>query len=93
VDGWLHDVRLRKNFKSREEAAVEKTALEIKAEQVASGLRSTATRLRDEQVREAEAAFHRLDGRTRSLTFYLDYALANYRDPIRDMPLAEAAKD
>jgi len=37
--GWLHGVRIRKNLKSREEAAAEKGALEIKAMQVAAGMR------------------------------------------------------
>ncbi len=93
VDGRLNGVRIRRNFTSREEAAAEKSALEIKAEQMAKGLTSVVTHLASERVREAEAAFHRLEGRTRTLTFYLDYALANYRDPIKDMPLADAAKE
>jgi integrase len=93
VEGRLHGVRIRKNFKSREEAAAEKAALEIKAEQDASGLRSVATCLTNEQVREAEAVFRRLAGRTGSLTHYVDFALQNYRDPIRNMPLLEAAKE
>ena len=33
------------------------------------------------QLKEAEAAFSRLAGQPRSLCFYLDYALANYREP------------
>jgi urea transport system permease protein len=44
-------------------------------------------------LKEAEAAFHRLGGRTRSLAFYLEYALANYRDPVRDVTLADATKE
>jgi hypothetical protein len=43
VSGIIHGVRLRKNFKTREEAAAEKAALEIKALQSTSGLRSIAT--------------------------------------------------
>ncbi len=93
VSGCLHGVRIRRNFKSREEAAVEKATLELKAEQSASGLRSVTTCLSNDQVREAEAVFRRLDGHTRSLAFYVDFALINYREPNRDMPLAEAAKE
>ena len=93
VSGWLHGVRIRKNFKTREEAAAEKAALELGAEQAASGLRSVSTSLAVEQVREAESAFQRLAGRTRGLSFYLDYALANYRDPVQDKALAGAAKE
>ncbi len=93
VDGRLHGIRVRRNFKSREEAAAEKAALEIRTEQATSGLHSITTRLTAQQAREAEAVFQRLEGRSRSLAFYLDYALANYRDPVHDRALAEAVKD
>jgi hypothetical protein len=93
VSGWLRGVRIRKNFKSREEAAADKASMEIGAEQAASGLRSISTSLTIEQVREAEAAFQRLGDRSRSLSFYLDYGLTNYRDPINDKPVVEAARD
>jgi integrase len=92
VSGWLHGVRIRRNFKSREEAAAGKAALEIKAEQDTPGLRSITTRLTAEQASEAEAVFRRLEGRSRSLGFYVDYALATYRDPIHDRTLGEASK-
>lgn len=58
VTGWLSDLRIRRNFKTREEAAAEKASLEIKALQATSGLRRIATPLTDVQVREAEAVFH-----------------------------------
>jgi hypothetical protein len=93
VAGWLHGVRIRKNFKTKEEAAAEKAALELNALQAASGLRATATSLSNEQIREAEAVFRRLEGRTRSLGFYVDFALTNYRDPVRDVSLADATKE
>ena len=38
VDGRLGSVRIRKNFKTREEAAAEKAALELKSEQLDAGL-------------------------------------------------------
>ncbi|MGH8018761.1 MAG: hypothetical protein ACREIA_10790 [Opitutaceae bacterium] len=90
ISGWLAGIRIRKNFKSREEAAAEKAALELKTLQVTSGLRSTTTFLTDEQLREAEAAFRRLTDRPKPLSFYLDYAFANYREPTREHPLADA---
>lgn len=93
VSGWLHGVRIRKNFKTREEAAAEKAAFELKAMQVASGLRPVATSLTEEQVRDAEAAFRRLVGNPRSLAFYLDFALANYREPEKQKLLSEAVTD
>lgn len=93
VSGWLQGVRIRRNFRSKEEAAGEKASLEIQAERDTSGLRSITTRLTAEQAREAEAVFQRLEGRDRSLAFYVDFALATYRDPIHDRPVAEATKD
>jgi hypothetical protein len=93
VSGWMNDVRIRKNYKTREEAAAEKVALERGADEAASGLRSISTSLTIEQVREAEAAFQRLSARSRSLSFYLDYALMNYRDPVHEKPVSDAAKE
>jgi integrase len=90
VAGWLHGLRIRKNFKTREEAAAEAGSLQIKALQATSGLRSLATTLTDEQAREAEAAFRRLADKPRPLSFYLDFALANYRAPDREQSLADA---
>jgi hypothetical protein len=57
---WLHGVRIRKTFKSKDEAANEKASLEMNGLQAASGLRATATRSNNEQIREAEAAFRPL---------------------------------
>jgi integrase len=93
VSGVLHDIRIRRNFKTREEAAAEKATLEIKALQASSGLRSIATALTEEQVREAEALFQRMEGRSRPLSFYVDFALTNYREPEKQKPLADAVAE
>jgi len=93
VSGWLHGVRIRKNFKSRDEAAVQKSVLEIRAAQAAAGLRPAVTLLTDHQLREAEGAFHRLEGQPHPLRFYLDYALANYREPQQEKPLGHAVDE
>jgi integrase len=92
VDGRLNGVRIRRNFKTLEEAAAEKAALELKGLQLASNLRAVTTVLAEGRVREAEAAFRRLEGHERSLTFYLDFALSNYREPMCQKPLSEAAE-
>jgi hypothetical protein len=42
VNGWLHGLRIRRNFKTREEAAAQKSVYEIKALQAASGLHPVA---------------------------------------------------
>jgi len=93
VSGWLHDVRIRKNFKSKEEAAAEKAALEIKSDQATSGLRTVTTCLTTEQVREAEAALRRLNGQQHSLVFCIEYTLTNYRAPERERSLVEAVAE
>ncbi|MGH7995911.1 MAG: tyrosine-type recombinase/integrase [Opitutaceae bacterium] len=93
VDGRLHGVRFRKNFKTREEAAAEKAALEIKALQTVAGLRQIATALNEEQVREAEALFQRMESKSRSLSFYVDFAFEHYREPEQQKTLPDAIRD
>lgn len=93
VSGWLHGERIRKNFKSREEAAAEKSVLEIKAAQAASGLRPTATILTPEQQSEAEALFLKIKDQSQSLSFFVEFALANYRPPNRQQELSKAIVD
>ena len=48
VAGWLHCVRIRKNFSTKEEAAAEKATLELKALHTTAGMRPAATLLTDE---------------------------------------------
>ena len=93
VTGWLHGLRIRRNYKTREEAAAEKSVLEIKALQAAAGLRAVATVLTDDQVREAEAVFRRLSGKPHPLSFYVDFALSSYREPEHQKPLSAAISE
>ncbi len=94
VSGYLAGVRLRKNFPTREEAAAEKSVLDLKVLQCApGGIRSATTFLTDDQLREAETAFRRLAAKPKPLAFYLDYAFANYRAPEFDRPLDDAVTD
>ncbi len=93
VDGGLRGTRVRRNFKTREEAFAEKAALEIKALQDENGMRPIATTLSEPQVRDAEVAFRRLEGNRRALSFYLDFALVNYREPENQKQLADAVAD
>jgi len=90
VTGSLCGVRIRKNYKTKEEAAAEMASLELKAAQATSGQRSVTTHLTPDQVREAEAAFRRLEGKPHTLVFCADYVLANYRAPEREKLLADA---
>jgi hypothetical protein len=94
VSGYVAGIRIRRNFKTREEAAVGKTALQLQAIQSAGGgVRMVSTFLTDDQLREAEGAFRRLTAAPQSLGFYLDYALGNYRAPERTRALSDAVKD
>lgn len=90
VDGQLNGVRIRRNFKSQEEAAAEKSVLELKVLQLASSLSAVTTCLAEDQVREAEAVFRRLAGGSRTLSFCVDYALTNHRTPENQKALDEA---
>ena len=67
--------------------------MEIQRLQAETGIRTTATRLTDDQLHEAEAAFRRIAGKPRPLSFYLDYTLANYREPENLKPLSTAIED
>jgi integrase len=91
VTGWLNDERIRLNFKTRAEAAAEKSALEIKACQATSGLRATTTLLTEEQLREAEVIFQKMEN-PRLFSAYMEFALANYREPTKEQALADTAK-
>ncbi len=90
VSGWLDGKRIRKNFATRAEAEAERQVFEIGNLQTKAGVRATITRLSDEQLQDAEAAFRRLAGHQQSLSFCVDYALSNYRAPERQKPLADA---
>ena len=90
VSGWLHGKRIRKNFATRAEAEAERQVFEIGSLQTKGSARAAVTRLSDEQLNEAETAFRRLEGKQHSLSFCVDYALANYRAPEHQKLLADA---
>ena len=56
VSGFLSGLRLRKNFRTKPEAAAERSVLEIKAIQEAHGQRAVPTILREDEIREAEGS-------------------------------------
>jgi len=93
VSGWLDGKRIRKNFPTRAEADAERQILEVQQLQGDTGTRTAITRLTEEQLGEAEAVFGRMTGQPRSLSFYVDFALTNYREPERQRSLADAVAD
>ena len=44
-------------------------------------------------MREAEAVFRRLSGKPHPLSFYVDFAVSNYREPEQQKPLSAAISD
>ncbi|HEX2852998.1 MAG TPA: site-specific integrase, partial [Opitutaceae bacterium] len=93
VSGWLEGKRIRKNFSTRAEAKAEADALEIKLVQDETGLRPTVTRLTEDQLHECEAIIQRLAGKSHPLSFYVDFALANYRETVGRKLLSEAVME
>ncbi|HUR60563.1 MAG TPA: hypothetical protein VM029_22775 [Opitutaceae bacterium] len=79
-------IRVRQNFKDRDEAEGEKLKLEIAASNAA--VRSVITRLTAEQVTQAEMIF----GLTPDPVAAIKWYLANYRPPVSDIKI-EAARD
>jgi integrase len=93
VSGWSDGKRVRKNFATRADAEAERQVLEIQRLQADAGIRVAATRLTAEQLKEAEAVFCRLEGQPQSLSFWVDFALANYRQPQNQKMLTEAVAE
>ena len=93
VSGWLDSKRVRKNFSTRAEAEAERQVLEVQCLQGETGIRTAVTRLVEDQLHEAEAVFRRLDGRPHSLSFYVEFALANYRETVTRKLLTEAVTE
>jgi integrase len=93
VSGWLNGKRVRKNLPTRAEAKAEVDVLEIEAVQAETGIRRTVTRLTEDELHEAEAVVRRMAGKPHSLSFYVDFALANYKEPVCQKALAEAATE
>jgi integrase len=93
VSGWLDGRRVRKNFATRAEAEAERQVLEVQSLQGETAVRTAITRLTDEQLHEAEAAFLRLKVAPQPLLVYLECGLANYRESNTKMPLAEAVAE
>jgi hypothetical protein len=89
VQGWLLGQRVRQNFRNRLEALGALQRLEIQAANDPTHIRPINTRLTAEQVVDAEAALHRLAGR--SLTQAVDWFLETYRPPVSPMDLAAAS--
>lgn len=86
--------RIRENFATEEEAVGRKAELDIEAANIVTttATRLKNTRLTDEQVKDAERAVAKLgDGfPKKTLLDAVEYFLSNYREPIRQIRVADA---
>lgn len=79
LSGWVRGRRYRKQFKIRELALGEKSALEVEAANLGGELRARNTRLSVSQLAECEAAMTRLG--PKSLSLAVEWFLTTYRAP------------
>lgn len=92
VHGYFPDGRrVRKNYARHEVALAEKHRLELEGINEERSRVPRYTSLTDEQLKDAEAALHALDGQS-SLSDCVKFYRENYRDVIR-VPLERAASE
>src|SRR6185436_1616584 len=88
--------RVRENWKTEEEAVGRKAELDIEAANIVSniGTRLKATRLTDDQVKEAERAFAKLADKfpDKSPMEAIEFFCKNYREPVRQVAVEDAIK-
>ncbi len=91
VSGWLNGVRIRRNFPTEAEAHAERERLELQRADGSNRLRPVISRLSEEQVREAEAAFQLIGQKSQhSLLFFVEHGLAHHARAGYQKPLSEA---
>lgn len=94
VYGRLHGERVRRNFKTRAEAEEECRRLEIHRLDTANKFRSVVTCLKEEQLREAEAAYQLLGNNAPlTLLFHLRHSLTHHAKLGYRKLLSEAVAD
>ncbi|MES2923885.1 MAG: hypothetical protein V4819_20190 [Verrucomicrobiota bacterium] len=92
IDGYAPDGRrIRKRFKTRDEADGELAILRVSVTNEKTALHSVTTRLSSLQVSEAEAAFNRL-GKRYSLGDAVEYYLKHFAEPDERKELPEAIR-
>ena len=79
--GWLDGQRVRKNYWTRAEAEAKRQALKLAQIRAETAVRVAATRLTDDQLKEAEGSLLRLEGRMRTLRTSHQYDPAISRLP------------
>jgi ribosomal protein S6 len=88
IQGWVNGRRIRKNFKSEQEAIGEKHRLEVFSANAIDPIRPAVTRLTPAQIADAETAFARIGDRP--LSTAIDWFLTTYTAPLAEKLLADA---
>jgi integrase len=92
VSGSINGRRIRKNFENKDDATAEKQRLDLKQKAEHNYERVVVTSLTREQCEEAKIAFRLLEGRKKSLSYYVQFALERYREAEFEVTV-EAAVD
>ena len=94
VAGMLNGQRIRKNFRSRDEATAYRQTLEIEFLNGESEGQTVWTTLTHDQNRDAIAAVNllRRSGSGKDLCFAVDYFLRHYREAEAAIPVVDAAE-
>lgn len=85
----LNGRQVRHNWPTEAEAITDKQNLEREAANM-TPLPTITTKLTNEQAKEAEAVFHRLDGQPHGLTTLVDFALQNYQPTDQQISVSNA---
>jgi hypothetical protein len=91
VEGRMNRVRIRRHFSSKEEAEGFRQIKEIEAINRSDELRPSVTHLTTDELRQAEAAFRRLDGK--SLEAAVEWFLSTHRDTLSTKTVAEVYEE
>lgn len=95
VTGYKPDgARVRENFKTQEEAISRRAELDIESANIvtSTATRMKATRLTDDQVKDAERASAKLREKfpDKTLLDCVEYLILNYREPVRQKTVQDA---
>jgi hypothetical protein len=94
VSGLLRGVRIRRNFKTRAAAEAERQLLDIQRLDTTNSLRAVVTRLTNDQLREAEAAFQLMGANPlHTLLFHLRHSLTHHAKMGYQKMLSEAVAE
>lgn len=91
VDGCVRGVRYRKHFAKKDEAESKLREMNLRAVVEIPVAKLSVSHLSPPQLRDAEAAFFRLQER-HSMTFAVDWFLRNYRETLTKMKVAEVVQ-